>query len=326
MTKTKQTNTMPNSKLDTIIAELNKDLGDGTINRYKNAPSLEYDYISTGVPFLDWCITGVGKGIPQGRMVEFYGIPSGGKSLISQLIVAQAQKAGGECVWIDAENAFDPVFARLLGVDVDKLVISQLSIGESVMDMMRRLLAAKPAVIVVDSVASLVPEVELEKTLSDALMAPKARLMSRGLPLLNAENHHTIMIFINQLRSSMNMYGPATVTTGGRALTHYASLRIEVQRGDFLEEGKAKIGQVVKFRVTKNKCGPPFKEGFFNFYYDGRIDLAGQLVALGILTNKIKQAGPWYECGEFRFMGKEAFIEAVSQDKAFQEKLLKELA
>ena len=314
---------MPDSKLDTIIAELNKKFGPNTINRHQDTPVVEADYISTGSPFLNWCITGIDKGIPRGRIVEFFGLPSSGKSLICQTIVAESQKKGEDCVWIDAENAFDPEFAKKLGVDIDRLIISQSSIGEPTIDLVCKLLEGKPAIIVIDSVASMVPMDDMEKSLMDPTMATRARLMSRGVAKISALNHHTVVIFINQLRTDIgafSSYGTPTITTGGRALGHYASVRVDVRRGEILEEDKKKIGQVVKFRIVKNKVGPPFKEGYFNFYYDGRIDVVDQIVSLALLENKVVPSGSWFNVGKQKFQGKEAFVAAVREDtKLFQE-------
>ena len=320
---------MPNLKLDTIIAELNKKFGIGTINRHRDTPVVKADFLPTGSIFLDWCITGVGKGIPRGRIIELYGLPSGGKSLICQMIVAEVQKLGEDCVWIDAENAFDPEFAKTLGVDIDKLIISQSSIGEPTIDLVCSLLAGEPAVIVVDSVASMVPMDDMEKSLMDPTMATRARLMSRGVAKINALNKNTLVIFINQLRSDIGGYarfGTPTTTTGGRALGHYASVRIEVKRGEILEVDKQKIGQVVKFRISKNKVGPPFKEGYFNFYYDGRIDKVDQIASLAFFEKKVILSGAWYEFGGKKFQGKESFVAALTEDEEYMKLLEKELS
>ncbi len=224
--------------------------------------------ISTGVPKLDEAI---GGGFPLRRIIELYGIPSGGKSLISMLTIAQAQKLGRDCVYLDVEDSFDPSFAKKLGVDVDKLIIAQSSVGEDTLELVCKLLKGNPAVIVIDSVAAMITQSELDEDISKAFMAPKARLMSKGLAKINALNQKSVVIFINQLRSTMAMYGPPTTTTGGRSLPHYASIRVEVKKGDLIRVDDKKttevIGQVVAFNVSKNKTAAPFRQGSFKFYY-----------------------------------------------------------
>jgi len=254
-----------------------------------------------------------------------YGLPSGGKSLISAITVASAQKRGEECIWIDAENAFDPEFAKRLGVDVEKLIVSQSSVGEPTMDIICKLLEGNPAIIVVDSVASMVPMDDMEKSFEENTMATRARLMSKGVAKINVLNKDTIIIFINQLRSNIGMYGAPSVTTGGRALGHYASVRIEVKTGDFIEENKQRIGQIVKFRVTKNKVGPPWKEGFFEFYYDGHIDKENELVSMALVSGKLKFSGAWSEIAGEKFQGRKALEIMLRTDKEFLEKFMKEM-
>jgi len=256
-----------------VIASINKKAGEQVIGKMKNLKTLNIERIATGIPALD---DAIGGGFPRRRIVELYGLPSGGKSLISMLVIAAAQKQGLECIYVDIEDSFDPSFATKLGVNVDNLAVAQSSIGEDTMDMLCTLLEAKPGVIVVDSVAAMITRGEMTESFDQAFMAPKARLMSRGLAKLTALNTETLIIFINQLRSTMALYGAKTTTTGGRALGHYASIRCEVKRGDpiFLDGKKTQaiIGQVVQFYVVKNKTHRPFLTGSFQFYYDdGRV-------------------------------------------------------
>ena len=316
---------MQDSNLNLILAQINKDYGPNTINRLKDSKILSLSYISSGLHFLDYCISGLGNGFPRGKIVELYGLPSGGKSLISAITVASAQRAKLDCVWIDAENAFDPAFAKKIGVDVDRLIVSQSSVGEPTMDIVCKLLQANPGIIVVDSVASMVPMDDMEKSFTESTMATRARLMSRGVAKINAMNQNTLVIFINQLRNNIGMYGGPSVTTGGRALGHYASVRIEVKQGDFIEKSKERIGQTVKFRVTKNKVGPPWKEGYFKFYYDGHIDKEDELVSLAILTNKIKPSGSWFEIAGKKLQGREVLEETLRTDNEFLTKFMKEI-
>ena len=259
-----------NTSLNRVIAEINKKYGENIIGRIPDMVTLNVERIPSGVQKLD---DAVGGGFPMRRIVELYGIPASGKSLIALLVIAQAQKKGMECIYIDVEDAFDPKFATTMGVDTSKLVIAQSSIGEDTIDLVCKLLTAKPAIIVVDSVAAMITQGEMDEDMEQQFMAPKARLMSRGLAKMNALNQNTLIIFINQLRSTMTMYGPPTTTTGGRALGHYASIRLQVKQVEKIYEDdkktKAVIGQIIGFNVTKNKTAPPYKTGSFKFFYEG---------------------------------------------------------
>lgn len=252
-----------------VLAEINKKFGENVIGVIKDMKDVEMERISTGIQKMDEAL---GGGLPLRRIVEFYGIPSGGKSLIALLVIKQAQTLGKDCIYVDVEDSFDPQFARKIGVDTNKLIIMQSAVGESTMETVCRLLAAEPAIIVIDSVAAMVTVGEMEEELDKAFMAPKARLMSKALAKINALNKKTLIIFINQLRSTMAMYGPPTTTTGGRALPHYASVRMEVKKADkiHLDDKKTKdvIGQIIAYHVTKNKTAAPFKKGSFKFFYD----------------------------------------------------------
>lgn len=255
-----------------VIAEINKKAGEIVIGKATDMP-LNVERHVTGIQALD---VALGGGLPAKRIVELYGQPSAGKSLISLLAIAQAQKKGLECAYLDCEDTFDAVWAKKLGVDPDKLLLSQSSVGEDTLELVLKLLKAKPAIIVVDSVAAMITRAELEEDIDKAFMAPKARLMSKGLSILNAQNKGTTIIFINQLRATMAMYGPKFVTPGGNALKFYSSVRVEIKRTEDINEDDKKtkpvIGQVVGFKVTKNKTAPPFQTGAFKFYYeDGRI-------------------------------------------------------
>lgn len=260
-----------NLKLERIIAEINKKHGENIIGRLSDMKNITTDRIPSGIKSLD---DAVGGGFPMRRMVELYGIPSSGKSLVAMKIIAEAQKIGKECVYMDVEDAFDPIFAKALGINLDQLVIVQSSVGEPTLDILCKLLPSKPGVIVVDSVAALVTLAEMEEeSFEKQFMAPKARLLSRGLAKINALNQGTLIIFINQLRSTMAMYGPPTTVTGGRALGHYASVRLEIKKTELLYEDDKKtkrvIGQIVGYRVTKNKTAAPFATGSFKFIYEG---------------------------------------------------------
>lgn len=256
-----------------VLAAINKKAGEKVIGRAGDWDNLEIKRLSTGVENLDEAL---GGGFPVGRVIELYGPPSGGKSLISMLTIAKAQKEGKSCIYFDVEDSFSPEFSKMLGVDVDNLIIANLGIGEHIMDLICKLLEAQPDLIVVDSIAAMVAQDVMDESLEKQYMALKARLMSKGLAKITALNKKTTFLWINQIISTMAMYGPKTTTPGGNALKFYASLRLEVKKGEPLhfEDKKTKpvIGQTIAFRVTKNKTARPFEVGAFKFLYeDGQI-------------------------------------------------------
>lgn len=263
------------ASLNRIIAQINKKAGETVIGRLGKMENLATVRIPTGISKLD---EAMGGGFPVGRMVELYGLPASGKSLIAQLVMAQAQKMGGECVYVDAEGTFDPVFATKLGVNTDDVVLVQTGIGEDVIDTMCKLLEADPMVIIVDSIGAIITRNETEESVEKVFMAPKARLLSKGLPKLTILNRKTLIIFINQLRKNVTMFGGGGNTTmGGMALGFYASVRVEVKRDRELlyEEGKKSgevVGQIVQYNITKNKTAPPYKTGSFKFFFDGHFE------------------------------------------------------
>ena len=260
--------------LNEIMAQINKKAGETVVQRLGKMEHVALERIPSGITNLD---EAVGGGFPRGRMVELYGLPSSGKSLIAQYIIANAQKAGGDCVYVDAEGAFDPKFASLLGVNVDNLALVQTGIGEDVIDVVAKLLEAEPAVIVIDSVGAIITRDEYAESVEKVFMAPKARLMSKGLPKLTAKNKKTLIIFINQLRQIISTWGGGgTATTGGMALGFYSSIRVEVKRDkellykDDKKSGEV-VGQIVHFNVKKNKTAPPHREGSFKFFFTGEV-------------------------------------------------------
>lgn len=255
-----------------VIAELNKQYGPNTMGTPSDIKTLEISRIPTGVAKLD---KDLGGGLPKGRMVELYGIPSSGKSLISLLTIKQAQAMGLDCVYFDVENSYDPTWAKALGVDTDKLIIVNLEVAEDIFNAMVEVLKANPGVIVVDSIASMVTKAELEEPLEQVFMAPKARFLSKALGKINAHNKETLIIFINQLRDNLTAMGAfGTKTPGGRALTHGMSIRLKIHRDSALlyKDGKKSgevIGQVVQYNIEKNKTSAPNKVGSFKYLYDG---------------------------------------------------------
>ena len=260
--------------LNRVIAQLNKKYGETIIGRLGDMKNIATKRYPTGVKRLD---DALGGGFPAGRMVELYGLPSSGKSLIASLVVANAQKQGGECIYVDAEGSFDPEFAKKLGVDTDKLALVQMGIGEDIIDTIIQVLRSEPAVIVVDSVGAMLTRDEFEESVEKVFMAPKARLMSKGLPKMTAANKGTLIIFINQLRQIITTWGGGgTTTPGGMALGFYASVRIQIKKDkEMLFEGPKTghdpIGQIVQFNITKSKVSVPHQTGSFKFYFDGRI-------------------------------------------------------
>lgn len=256
------------------ISELNKRYGVNTIGTVKNMEHLQISRVKTGLPHLD---EGLGGGMPLGGMVELYGPEHSGKSLLSLLTIKSAQTMGLDCIYIDAENSFDDVWAKKLGVDTEKLIVTQIGIAEDIIDMIAKLLESKPGVIVIDSVAGMITRGEFEGEADQQFMAPKARLMSRGLAKLNTLNEKTLIIWVNQLRSTLVMYGVKTTTPGGNALRHFASIRIEVKRDSTLitKTGKVTdkdvIGQRAVWKITKNKTSEPYKYGSFELIYDGPV-------------------------------------------------------
>ena len=315
--------------LNKAILRINKKFGENTIGKIGKMPTIKVERISSGSPYLDNCI---GGGWPLGKTIELYGPYSSGKSLIALRTIAQAQKLGKNCVYLDAENAFDPKFAKRLGVDIDKLVISLISAGEEIFDIVDILLESDVAVIVVDSVASLVPKYEIEESIEKQTMALQARLMSKALRKLTgkAAKNKTLIFFVNQIREKIGAYGNPEITSGGRALGFYASLRVEVRRGEFLTDNKRKIGQQVKFKVTKSKVCQPYRDGYFLFYYpdtknpDSELfDTADELVSMLLIQDKIKRRGGYYDVLNKTFQGREELEQAIRTKPKFKEKLTK---
>lgn len=254
--------------LKRTIAELNRKYGKTIIGKASSMDNLKMERLSTGVKVLDETL---GGGFLLGRMVEIFGIPGAGKSVISLLTIKQAQDKGLDCILIDAEKSFDEEFAKKFGINTENLVVVDLSVGEEIVDTVVKLLSTQPGMIVVDSVAAMVPKEEMEKSAEEATMTLKARLMSRSLAKLNALNKKTLIIWINQMRSTLAMYGAKSTTPGGRALGHYSAMRLEVKQGDRLTiDGKKTsevIGQVVQVHCVKNKTSQPFRKCSFRFWY-----------------------------------------------------------
>ena len=295
--------------LDTAILQLEKKYGSGTIMRLGDNNALNVEAISTGSITLD-CATGIG-GFPRGRIIEVYGPESSGKTTLALHVVAEAQKLGGEAAFVDAEHALDPVYAKNLGVDVDSLLVSQPDNGEQALEIVEALARSGALdVIIVDSVAALVPRAEIDGDMGDSHVGLQARLMSQALRKLAGviSKSNTIIIFINQLREKVGVvYGNPEVTTGGRALKFYASIRVDVRRIEQLKgSGGEFIGSRTRAKIVKNKVAPPFKTAEFDIMYGEGISHEGCIVDLGVELELITKSGAWYSYGDVRLgQGKE---------------------
>ncbi len=295
--------------IDTAMAQIEKMYGKGSIMRFGDRAEMNVDYIPTGSLALDVAL-GIG-GLPKGRIIEIYGPESSGKTTLALHVVAEAQKRGGEAAFVDAEHALDPTYARALGVRVEDLLISQPDTGEQALEITEALVRSGAIdIIVVDSVAALVPRAEIEGEMGDSYVGLQARLMSQALRKLTGAigKTNTIVIFINQLREKVGvMYGNPEVTTGGRALKFYSSVRIDVRRVETLKNGSEMIGNRTRAKVVKNKMAPPFREAEFDIMYGEGIAHTGELVDLGVKLDLLQKAGSWFSMGETRIgQGREA--------------------
>ncbi|MBP3481676.1 MAG: recombinase RecA [Clostridia bacterium] len=294
--------------LETALAQIEKQYGEGTVMKLGDNAKMKVDAIPTGSLALDAAL-GIG-GVPKGRIVEIYGPESSGKTTVALHIIAQAQKLGGEVAFIDAEHALDPVYAAALGVDVDNVLVSQPDTGEQALEITEALVRSNAIdVVVVDSVAALVPKTEIEGDMGASHVGLQARLMSQALRKLAGviAKSNCVAIFINQLRDKVGViYGNPETTTGGRALKFYASVRMDIRKGEAIKNGTEIIGNNVKCKIVKNKVAPPFKVASFEILYGEGISRFGELVDLGAQYDIIKKSGTWFSYGENRIgQGKE---------------------
>ncbi len=294
--ESKNPNESKNQALDAALGQIEKQFGKGAIMRLGDNRALDIDAISTGSLGIDIAL-GIG-GLPCGRVVEIYGPESSGKTTLTLQVIAEAQKVGKTCAFVDAEHALDPIYAEKLGVNIDDLLVSQPDTGEQALeicDMLTR--SGAVDVIIVDSVAALTPKAEIEGDMGDSHMGLQARLMSQALRKLtaNIKRSNTLVIFINQIRMKIGvMFGNPETTTGGNALKFYASCRIDIRRIGAVKDGDEVVGNETRVKIVKNKVAPPFKQAEFQITYGLGINKMAELIDLGVKHKLVEKAGAWY--------------------------------
>ena len=305
--------------LETALAQLEKKQGKGIVMRLGDNMNMEVKSVPTGSLSLDLAL-GIG-GVPRGRIIEIFGPESSGKTTVALHMIAEVQKAGGEAAFIDAEHALDPVYAKNLGVNINDLLVSQPDDGEAALEVCEALVRSGAVeIVVVDSVAALVPKSEIEGDMGDSHVGLHARLMSQALRKLSCaiSKSNCIVVFINQLREKVGvMYGNPEVTTGGRALKFYASVRIDVRKGEQIKDGTNFIGNHVKCKIVKNKVAPPFKTAEFDIIFGKGISKESELVDLGVQFEIIEKSGSWFSYGGQRLaQGRDNVRVLLTEDKA----------
>ena len=288
--------------LEAALGQIERQFGKGSVMRLGENTGMNVDHIPTGSIGLDLAL-GIG-GLPRGRIVEIYGPESSGKTTVALHCVAEAQKMGGTAAFIDAEHALDPVYAKALGVDIDSLLVSQPDTGEQGLDIAEALVRSGAIdIVVIDSVAALTPRAEIEGEMGDSFVGLHARMMSQAMRKLagSISKSNCVAIFINQLREKVGViYGSPEVTTGGRALKFYASVRLDVRRMEHLKNGTEMIGSHTRVKVVKNKVAPPFKEAEFDIMYGEGISRTSELVDLGVKYGIVNKSGAWFSMGDMR--------------------------
>lgn len=295
--------------LDLVLAEIEKNYGKGSIMKLGERPQIDEDVIPSGSLLINQAL-GIG-GYPRGRIIEIFGPESSGKTTLALHAIAEAQKKGGRAAFVDAEHSIDPIYARNLGVDIDELILSQPDCGEQALEIVEKLAGSGAFdVIVVDSVAALVPQAELEGEMVDSTVGLQARLMSKAMRKLASvlNTHNCTVIFINQLRDKVGvLYGNPETTTGGKALKFFATIRIDIRRAEAIGSGTSITGNTVKVKIVKNKVAPPFKQCFVDIIYGKGISKSSELLEVGVQKEILKKTGSWFEYDGNRFAnGKEA--------------------
>ena len=302
--------------LDAALTQIERTFGKGSIMRLGQNTNIDIEAISTGSLGTDIAL-GIG-GLPKGRIIEIYGPESSGKTTFALSVVAQAQKKGGICAFVDAEHALDPSYAKKIGVDIENLLVSQPDSGEQALEIADTLVRSGAIdVLVVDSVAALVPKAELEGEMGDSHMGLQARLMSQALRKLTStvSRSNTLIIFINQIRMKIGvMFGSPETTTGGNALKFYSSIRIDIRKTTQIKEGQDVIGNLTKVKIVKNKVAPPFKQAEFDIVYGEGISRTGDLLDLGVAQGLVDKSGAWYSYQD----------ERIGQGRENAKKFLKE--
>ncbi|NTV03167.1 MAG: recombinase RecA [Chlorobiaceae bacterium] len=316
-------------QLNLAIETLEKQFGKGSIMRLgDDSPIMHVQAISTGSMALDYAL-GVG-GLPRGRVTEIYGPESSGKTTLALHAIAEAQKAGGIAAIVDAEHAFDPVYARKLGVDINSLLVSQPESGEQALSIVETLVRSGAVdIVVVDSVAALVPQAELEGEMGDSVVGLQARLMSQALRKLTGaiSKSSGVCIFINQLRDKIGvMYGSPETTTGGKALKFYSSVRLDIRKIAQIKDGEEIVGNRTKVKVVKNKVAPPFKTAEFDILYGEGISTLGELIDLAVEFGVVKKAGAWFSYGTEKLgQGREAVKKLLREDTVLRDTIRKQV-
>ncbi|OIN84205.1 recombinase RecA [Francisella sp. TX07-6608] len=311
--------------LESALSQIEKQFGKGAIMRLGDQEAAhDIDVIPSGIIALDVAL-GIG-GYPKGRIIEIYGHESSGKTTLTLLAIAQCQKQGGTAAFVDAEHALDPKYAKLLGVDVDNLIVSQPDTGEQALEIADMLVRSGGVdIVVIDSVAALTPKAEIEGDMGDSHMGLQARLMSQALRKLtaNIKRSNTLVIFINQIRMKIGvMFGNPETTTGGNALKFYSSVRLEVRKGGSIKDGVDVSGNEIKVKIVKNKVAPPFKQADFELIYGEGISLEAELIDLGAKYNIIEKSGAWYSYkGKKIGQGKEKSKEYLKENTAERDEI-----